>query len=518
MRITKQGFQLRGVPDRDARLQVEATHGSRDTAYPHRLQPRSRLTLFGLIAGLLIAALVLVLVLTGRHPTSSGGAVTPARSDSLTTSPATARNSLVVTKLGSATGDASFYNTFGPWDQHVVYDGAYGVFAVYHTTENEEQDPGCHCGYFRVVRSLDGGSTWTTVYDSQTDGTLVQDPAIDKDASGNIYVTGNVYNASVGGGWQTNIWRFRAGSFSSTPQHTLVNYGSSKYSMIYDPARNQIDLGLWLWGSRPNFVAINASTLSVVKTVNLFKLRTPNYDDAEYPNLAIGPSGQVLFGWSTVDAVLWNNGAGTQNYYDAHFLVTTDGGATWDGPNGQVTLPIYGSDSNSYEVVNAQDPAEFEPYGSSSYKGNWNMLDTLLWNDNGVDAAYMGYIPQNHVSFARLDWASQTWMNRSHSQVTAEGDKMNADSEGLSENPSYTGAIYRMGQENAPGGGTRVRADVSTDDGATWHTFATSSWSTDLGWDYLDPSHVVGPKGQLGAVFTVITSSTSSDVYFVHSQ
>ena len=476
-------------------------------------QPRSRLTLFGLVAGLLIAALVLVLVLAGRHPTRPGAAVTPARSDSPATSPATPTNSLTVTKLGSSTGDASVYNTFGPWDQHVVYDGAYGVFAVYHTTQNSEQDPGCHCGYLKVVRSLDGGSKWTTVYDSQSDGTLVQDPAIDKDASGNIYVTGNVYNASVAGTWQTNLWRFPAGSFSS-PSHVLLDYGSSKYSMIYDPALNQIDLGLWFWGSRPNFVSVDASTLAVVKTVNLFQQRTPNYDEVEYPNLSIGPNGQVFFGWSTLDADLWNNGSGTQNYYDAHFLATTDGGATWDGPNGQVTLPIYGSDSSSYEIVNTQDPAEFEPYGSSSYKGNWNMLDTLLWNDGGMDFAYQGFIPKGHESFARLDWSSQTFINRTDNQTTAEGDTMTSDG-GLSENSSYTGAIYRMGHSSD---GSHILADVSTDDGATWHTFATSSWSTDLRWDYLDPSHVVGPNGQLGAVFTVNTGPTSSDVYFVHSQ
>jgi hypothetical protein len=91
---------------------------------------------------------------------------------------------------------------------------------------------------------------------------------------------------------------------------------------------------------------------------------------------------------------------------------------------------------------------------------------------------------------------------------------------GLSQNANYTGAIYRMGHEDVPNGGgkTRVLADVSTDNGATWHTFATSSWSTRLGWVYLDPSHVVGPHGQLGAVFTVVTSPTSSDVYFVHSK
>ena len=389
-----------------------------------------------------------------------------------------------------------------------------GSLPFTHTTQTNEDDPGCHCGYFRVVRSTDGGSTWTTVYDSYNDGIEVQDPAIDKDASGNIYVTGNVYSASVAGTWQTNIWRFQAGSFSSAPQHTLIGYGSSKYSMIYDPAHNQVDLALWYWGSRPNFVAVDASTLSVVSTVNLFRQRTPNYDEVEYENLSIGPSGQVLFGWTTLDADLWNNSAGTQNYYDAHFLVTTDGGATWDGPNGQVRLPIYGSDSNSYEIVNTQDPAEFEPYGSSSYRGNWNMLDTLLWNDNGVDVAYQGFIPKDHESFGRLDWGSQAWMNRTDDQTTAEGDTMTSDG-GLSQNPSYTGAIYRMGHEN---NGSGILADVSTDDGATWHTFAKSSWSTNLGWDYLDPSHVVGPNGQLGAVFTVNTGPTSSDAYFVHSQ
>ena len=290
--------------------------------------------------------------------------------------------------------------------------------------------------------------------------------------------------------------------------------------MIYDPAHKQIDLGLWLWGSRPNFVAIDALTLSVVKTVNLFKLRTPNYDDAEYPNLAIGRHGKVLFGWSTVDAVLWNNGAGTQNYYDAHFLVTTDGGATWDGPNGRVTLPIYGSSPESYEIVNTSDRAEFVPHGSSSYEGNWNMLDTLLWNNDGIDAAYMGFIPKGHEAFGRLDWSSHTWTHQTRSQRAVGGSQMFDSDGGLSQNANFTGAIYRMGHEDVPNGGgkTRVLADVSRDNGATWHTFATSSWSTGLGWDYLDPSHVVGPKGQLGAVFTVITSSKSSDVYFVHSQ
>jgi hypothetical protein len=342
--------------------------------------------------------------------------------------------------------------------------------------------------------------------------------AIDKDSSGDIYVTGGAYNASVAGTWQTNVWRFQAGAFS-VPRHRLIDYGSSKYSMVYDPARKQIDLGLWLDGSRPNFVAIDASTLAVVRRVNLFKQRTPDYDDVEYPNLSIGPHGRVFFGWSTMDAVLWKNGAGSQNYYDAHFLVTTDGGATWDGPNGQVTLPIFGSSSDSYEIVNTHDPAEFVPHGRSSYKGNWNMLDTLLWNNGGIDAAYMGFIPKSHESFARLNWGSQTWTDR-QSQTAVGGSRMLDSDGGLSQNANYTGAIYRMGHEDVPNGGgkTRVLADVSTDNGATWHTFATSSWSTRLGWVYLDPSHVVGPHGQLGAVFTVVTSPTSSDVYFVHSK
>ena len=450
------------------------------------------------------------------------GTASQAVSGATFTYAAAAAHSLVVTKLGSSTGDASGYNTFGPWDQHVVFDGSYGIFAVVHTTQNEEDDPGCHCGYFEVMRSTDNGSTWTAVYNSQNNGIEVQDPAIDADASGDLYVTGNLYNASVAGTWQTYLWKFTAGSFSS-PTRVLLNYGASKYSMIYDPAHNEVDFGLWEWDGRPDFLAVDASTLTVATTAILFHGRVApccasDYDQVEYPNLSIGPNGQVLFGWATLDDVLWKNGSGTQNYYDARFLVTTDGGATWDGPNGQVTLPIYGSDSNSYDIVNTSDPNEFEPHGSSSYKGNWNMLDTLLWNDNGVAAAYGGFIPQDHASFGYLDWSTQTWINRTDAQKTAEGDACELAQQsdgGLSQNASYTGAIYRMCHSSD---GSHVLAMVSTDDGATWHTLAKSTWSTTDGWLYLDPSHVVGPNGELGAVFTVITSSTSSDVYFVHSQ
>ncbi len=92
------------------------------------------------------------------------------------------------------------------------------------------------------MRSTDGGSTWSTVYDSSSSGALVQDPGIDKDANGDLYVTGNTYNASVDLNWETNIWKFQAGSFSSAPQHTVMHYGASKYSMIYDPAHNELDL------------------------------------------------------------------------------------------------------------------------------------------------------------------------------------------------------------------------------------------------------------------------------------
>jgi hypothetical protein len=436
---------------------------------------------------------------------------------------ATATDALVVTKLGTSTGDYAQADTFGPWLQHVVFDGSYGIFAVGHTTQNGEDDPGCYCGYFEVLRSTDNGTTWSVVYNSQNDGMEVQAPAIDKDARGDLYVTGNTYNSSVSGGYQTNVWRFAAGSFSS-PTHVLLNYGSSKYSMIYDPARNEVDLGLWWNNSAPNFVAIDASTLQVAKTVNVFKARTamPNVSDwVEYENLSVGPNGQVIFGWTTMDNDLYRNGSGPQNYYDAHFLVSDDGGSTWKGPKGQVTLPIYGSDSNSYEIVNTSDPSEFEPEGSSSYTGNWNILNSVLWNDNGVAAAYGGFTPKDHASFAYLNWNTQTWINRTDSQATVEGDACTLAQQsdgGLSQTASFTGAIYRMCHESVSGGGSRVLAMVSTNDGGTWHTLAKSAWSTSAGWLYLNPSHVVGSNGELGAVFTVITSSRSSDMYFVHTQ
>jgi hypothetical protein len=439
-------------------------------------------------------------------PNGSASQAVTSATFTYTGSPPPSRSTLTVTKIASATGNESFYNTFGPWDQHVLFDGSSGIFALVHTTQNLEGS--CECGYFKLMRSTNNGATWTAIYDSRPDGIKVQDPTIDKDASGNLYVTGNDMKSGV---WQTHIWRFQAGAFSRKT-HALIRYGSSKYSMVYDPAHKEVDIATWFNGNKPNFIAIGASTLAVVKTVNLFASRQPYpnvYDDVEYPNLSIGPHGQVFLGWTTEDVRLAIKG--TQNYYDAHFLVTTNGGSTWHGPNGPVTLPIYGSDSRSWEIVKTSDPAEFERYGRSSYKGNWNTLDSLLWNDGGMDFAYWGEIPQEHESFARLNWGKQIFVHRTDNQVTAEGDGFGADS-GLSQNASYAGSIYRTGHE-----GGRIVTAVSTDDGSSWHTFAKSRWSTSEGITYVDPSRVLGPHGEVGAVFTLLTGSHSSDAYFVHS-
>ncbi len=140
------------------------------------------------------------------------------------------------------------------------------------------------------------------------------------------------------------------------------------------------------------------------------------------------------------------------------------------------------------------------PTAVSSYTatGNWNMLDTVLWNDNGVAAAYGGFTPQDHASFGYLDWSTQTWINRTDAQKTAEGDAC-AARPAVRRRAESERELYRRDLQDVPFELPTARTFSpwsSNDDGATWHTLAKSTWSTRHGWLYLDPSHVVGPNGR----------------------
>jgi len=406
---------------------------------------------------------------------------------------------LTVSKIDSASGSTAFYATFGSWDQHVV-SNQNGIFAAYSYEDNNYHTP----DYWRLAQSTDGGQTWHVLYDSAQDGPNMVAPAIETDQSGNVYVIAPTNQDGVLTG-PTLFYRFSpSNNYSQPAKYSLPIGGAGKYSTVYDPTRNVIDLLFWAYGqTHPNFFSISPAGV-VEQEVTLFDPETSTtHAQPEYPILTISPGGTIFAGWTTMDDALWNNGTGTQNYYDAHFLASPDGGSTWVGPGGPVSLPVEGtSTATSFEIVNTQDPAEFQPWGSSAYDatGNWNLLQSMAFNKGELSFFYGGPTPQPHQAYARMNWSSRTIdMRMAPFFGTSDGSLSVAEEHGgsFSQDPSGQGRLY-FTSLSLQSGSPRLVMMYSDDAGATWYEGATSDAWSEMGsqyinsYRYLDDGSVIG--------------------------
>jgi hypothetical protein len=450
-----------------------------------------------------------------------GGSVMKARSTVTTTQARrcpTVSHSLTLTKVGTVSGTQARRSTFGPWAQHVVYAPGGGIFVAYMYQDDDVS--GFPSGYWRLAQSTDGGRSFRTVYDGKQDG-RVNHVDVEADRAGNVYV---IATTEASGSWRTFFYRFPAGRYGSHTRTTLSN-GSSKFSAVYDPDRDKIDVLFWWFARRkPNFYALNTDG-TVARSVQMF---SPSDDPAvtpQYPNLQIGPNGMIFAAWTTVDNALWKNGSGVQNYYDARFLESSDGGQTWVGRNGRVSLPIAGDGiSPSFQIVNTKNPQEFIPRGSSSYHGNWNLLNSFAFNKGLLSFFYQGPIPRPHISYAQFDWSTRSFTKRfSPRWTTSDGQKLGGRTGwatgAFSQHQTLGGRLFITTQGPAASPRYQRLVTAYSDDGGTsWCTYAKSSWTTkSSNIRYVGASRFLSKSGKVLGVFTAITGATSANVYFVRT-
>ncbi len=124
--------------------------------------------------------------------------------------------------------DATPFGTFQSHNQKVM-SNRNGIFMTYLKTRNEPYT----AQTWRLLRSTDGGRTFSTVYES-TDAT--NPPVLESDEQGNIYlirpdfVDKNAY-----------LYRFLAQDEYAKPQISTIPKGSGgKYCMVLDPERGQL--------------------------------------------------------------------------------------------------------------------------------------------------------------------------------------------------------------------------------------------------------------------------------------
>ncbi|MBV8733713.1 MAG: hypothetical protein JO120_02915, partial [Solirubrobacterales bacterium] len=83
------------------------------------------------------------------------------------------------------------------------------------------------------------------------------------------------------------------------------------------------------------------------------------------------------------------------------------------------------------------------------------------------------------------------------------------------DTPNLTGTLYFTGATPAGGGNDRLIVANTTNGGATWCTYATSTQTYATGnLHYIDPARINNSSGEIQAVFTYVTGSRTAIVYF----
>jgi hypothetical protein len=254
--------------------------------------------------------------------------------------------------------DATFYGTFQSHNQKVVAN-AYGIFMTYlhkrHCCDSSLNSccdidaPFCvnpatgacsdagrdAISTWRLSRSVDGGATFTTIYEGRHGTTP---PVIETDSQGNIYLAHPDY---FQGGQNAYLLRFLASNnFQNPTSITLTGPWNAKFAMEIDEARGQ--LYFFGWGGK--FFRVRLYDLAILAEYQL--TRDGTNANMHYPNLYLDDYGHLYLAWTTarINPALNSQCGNGYPYWSIHFMRSLDGGVTWMKPNGKILTPPISAD------------------------------------------------------------------------------------------------------------------------------------------------------------------------------
>jgi hypothetical protein len=303
--------------------------------------------------------------------------------------------------------DATAFGTFQSHNQKVVVN-AYGIFMTYlhkrHCCDSslnsccDIDDPFCtdevtkDCrdagrdaiSTWRLLRSVDGGATFTTIYEGRHGTTP---PVLETDWQGNIYLA---HPDTFQGGQNAYLMRFLASNnFQNPATATLTGPWNQKFAMEIDEHRGQ----LYFFGWGDKFFRIRISDLAILAEYQL----TQDGTNAEmhYPHLYLDDYGHLYLAWTTVRINPALNGQCGNNhaYWSIHFMRSLDGGVTWRKPSGQIlTPPIIADNTGPTDEITPAD---------ERCVSTW--LSTFLVKGDKAHFVYFADAPVNKQHYVRYD-------------------------------------------------------------------------------------------------------------------
>jgi hypothetical protein len=211
------------------------------------------------------------------------------------------------------------FGTFQSHNQKVV-STPYGIFLTYAKTPFARAD-------WRLVRSTDGGRTFTTIWHAvhQT-----HPPALEAAADGTLYMA-----HGDAGSLASYVYRLSPRtSFALEPIATIVGGYAQKFSLLLDEARGRLHYAAYL-GPHIRFTTLD---LEGTVTADVMLTGGETVSSPSYPHI-VSSDGMLYVAWSTDRTV------GSNTYYRSiHVVRSPDGGLSWESLAGRALTPPFAGD------------------------------------------------------------------------------------------------------------------------------------------------------------------------------
>jgi len=241
------------------------------------------------------------------------------------------------------------YASFGSY-RHLVVSNKYGIFFTYKVTA----DATTGFGEWRLMRSTDGGKTFTTVY--KQNSLYYSNLSLETDSAGNLYTI--VYNTAT----ETLFYKFSSSNGFSVPIVSKSIPGAStnfsgKSVFLLDEPHNQLYAFTHV-GRKFYIFDLQGMVKKEYQLLTELTYAQGSTGYLQYPLLYLN-EGILYAAWTNAMNAETNQklyGNITNRYTSIHFMLSKDGGTTWKKPDGTpLTLPVISNDQGPATMISRSD-------------------------------------------------------------------------------------------------------------------------------------------------------------------
>lgn len=407
------------------------------------------------------------------------------------------------------------YGQFFTSRQFCVRTGTGITFLIYNPVDSDSHLP----AYWRLLRSNDGGTSWTTVRDSQQTGDPNCGggvPGLEIDQNDNVYIVVSQYKSAA----PNNIFRvfkyIKADNYANPPSTRIFNLtglvAANKWACVWDQTRDWLWIVTWEQGT-----AVGTADLMAIDTTGAIKVQkqifgplasnflTSRHAQVVYVFATVLLDGTLVISWSGESGYILGGGVNAfQSYFDVQFVYSTDGGQTFYGPASGVSgAPaaiqgtVIGDDTATsgrrayrvcdftagVEFISPSDP-NYYPNGTDKY--NYNLLAAFTYNSNALHFFYQGVSTANvvgtlHRPHVRFDWSSKAVNLRNgvgsppvFGATSGTATTVSNSAGVFVQDTTLAGRLYFIaaGSNNDAG---KIVVLKSDDGGTTWTRYAASA-------------------------------------------